>query len=156
MEKYREKLKIDTIILAIIALILAAVSALAFANEFGVINLFTPVTGDSHWHSKWNGFISGAAAGLLVFMIIGLIRNIRAIRNEKALKKLYVKDNDERTAEIIKSAQAAAYRTLVLAGLVAVVVTGYFSITISLTLLVCVWVSALLGALYKFYFKKKF
>ena len=89
-------------------------------------------------------------------MIIGLIRNIRAIRNEKALKKLYVKDNDERTAEIIKSAQVAAYRTLVLAGLVAVVVTGYFSITISLTLLVCVWVSALLGALYKFYFKKKF
>lgn len=156
MEKYREKLKIDTIILAIIALILAAVTALAFANEFGAIDLFTPVTGDSHWHSKWNGFVSGAAAGLLVFMIIGLIRNIRAIRNEKALKKLYVKDNDERTAKIIKSAQAAAYRTLLLVGLVAVVVTGYFSITISLTLLVCVWVSSLLGALYKFYFKKKF
>lgn len=155
MKEYREKLKIDTIIIAIAALILAAASGLAFANEYGIIDLFTPVTGDSHWHSKWNGFISGAAAGLFVFMIVGLIRNIRAIRNEKALKKLYVKDNDERTKEIIKSSQAAAYRTLLILGLVAVIVAGYFSVTVSITILACLWVCCLLGPCYKLYFMKK-
>ena len=155
MKEYREKLKIDTVIIAIAALILAAASGLAFANECGIIDLFTPVTGDSHWHSKWNGFISGASAGLLGFMIAGLIRNIRANRNEKALKKLYVKDNDERTKEIIKSSQAAAYRTLLIIGLVAVIVAGYFSVTVSITILACLWVCCLLGPCYKLYFMKK-
>ena len=155
MKEYREKLKIDTVIIAIAALILAAASGLAFANECGIIDLFKPVTGDSHWHSKWNGFISGASAGLLGFMIAGLIRNIRAIRNEKALKKLYVKDNDERTKEIIKSSQAAAYRTLLILGLVAVIVAGYFSVTVSITILACLWVCCLLGPCYKLYFMKK-
>ena len=137
MEHFRVKLKTDTLITAILALVLLTVGLLAIANEAGYINWFTPITGDSHWHARWNGFITGASVGLCVFMIIGLVRNIRALRNESALKKLYVKLNDERTAEIIKSAQAAAYRTFLYVGLVAVIVAGYFSITVSLTILVC-------------------
>ena len=155
MEEYRVKLKIDTTIIAIIAMVLLTVSILALANEAGIINLFTPIAGDSHWHSRWNGFITGGSAGLLIFMIVAIFRNIRAMRNETALKKLYIKDNDERTAEIVKSAQAAAYRTTLYVGLVAVIVAGYFSITVSLTILGCIWIPALLGAAYKFYFSRK-
>lgn len=156
MEQFKTKLKTDTIITAFLALILLSVSGLAVANEAGALDLFTPVTGDSYWHSRWNGFITGTSVGLTVFMIASIIRNIRAIKNHAALKKLYIKDNDERTAEIAKSAQAAAYRTALLAGLVAVIVAGYFSVTVSLTILGCVWVAALLGPAYKFYFSKKF
>ncbi len=156
MKEYRAKLKIDTIITAIVALVLLTVSLLAFANEAGIIDLFTPIAGDSHWHSRWNGFITGAAAGLLIFMIVTIIRNIRAFKNEQALKKLYVKNNDERTAEIVKSAQAGAYRTLLFIELAAVIVSGYFNITVSLTILVCLYIGALLGPAYKFYFSKKY
>lgn len=155
MEEYRAKLKMDTIITAIIAMVLLTVSLLALANEAGIIDLFTPIAGDSHWHSRWNGFITGASAGLLIFMIVAIFRNIRAMRNETALKKLYIKDNDERIAEIVKSAQAAAYRTTLSVGLVAVIVAGYFSITVSLTILGCIWIAALLGPAYKFYFSRK-
>lgn len=156
MKNYREKLKMDTVIIAIVALILASFTFLGFAAEAGTVDFFTPVTGDSHWRSSWNGFISGASAGLLIFMIIAIIRNIRAIRNENALKKLYVKDNDERTEQVVRYAQSAAYRTLLMVGLVAVVVAGYFNVTVSLTILACLWVSALLAPLYKLYFAKKF
>ena len=69
--------------------------------------------------------------------------------------RFYIKDNDERTAEIVKSAQAAAYRTTLYVGLVAVIVAGYFSITVSLTILGCIWIPALLGVAYKFYFSRK-
>ena len=155
MEQYKAKLKSDTVLTAILALILLTVSILAIVNEMGYIDLFTPIAGDSHWHSRWNGFITGASAGLLIFMIVAIFRNIRAMRNETALKKLYIKDNDERTAEIVKSAQAAAYRTTLYVGLVAVIVAGYFSITVSLTILGCIWIPALLGAAYKFYFSRK-
>ena len=155
MEHFRMKLKTDIVITAILALVLLTVGLLAGANEAGMIDLFTPVTGDSHWHSRWNGFIVGASVGLCVFMIIGLFKDIRALKNDSALKNLYVEKNDERTAEIIKSAQAAAYRTSLYVGLVAFIVAGYFSIAISLTILACVWISALLGAAYKYIYNKK-
>lgn len=156
MKEYREKLKIDTLMIGAAALILAAVSILAAVNEFTSLNLFTPITGDSRWHSRWNGFISGASAGLLVLLVLCLIRNLRALKDEKKLKKACIKDNDERTAQIVRYAQAAAYRTVLVLGLAAVVVAGYFSMTVSLTILVCVWIAALTGALYKFYFTRKF
>lgn len=156
MEEFRAKLKIDTVITSIVALVLLITSILAFANEFGYIDLFTPITGDSHWHSRWRGFISGASVGLSVFMIVSIIRNIRAFKDEKAMKKLYIKDNDERTAAIAKSAQAGAYRTLLFVELTAVIIAGYFNVTVSLTILACLWVGALLGPAYKFYFSKKY
>ena len=155
MKHYREKLKIDTIITAVTAAILAAAFILSLLNEFGPTQFFTPAAGDSHWHSRWNGFICGASVGLLGMMVFFILRNLKALRDEKALKKLYIKDNDERTAEIVKSAQAAAYRTTLYVGLVAVIVAGYFSITVSLTILGCIWIPALLGAAYKFYFSRK-
>ena len=154
MEQYKAKLKSDTVLTAILALILLTVSILAIVNEMGYIGLFTPIAGDSHWHSRWNGFITGASVGLNIFMIVAIIRNIRAMNDDHALKKLYVKTNDERSGEITKSAQAAAYRSALYMKLVAVVVAGYFSITVSLTILACLWVTALLGAAYKFYFNK--
>ena len=156
MKEYRAKLKIDTLITAISAVILAAVSALATANEIGLVDLFSPMAGDSHWHSRWNGFVTGASAGLLILMVLILVRNLKAMKDEKALKKLFIKDNDERTAEIYKSAQAAAYRTVLLVGLVAVIVAGYFNVTVSLTILVSIMIAAVIGILYKVYFSRKF
>ena len=63
MKHYREKLKIDTIITAVTAAILAAAFILSLLNEFGPTQFFTPAAGDSHWHSRWNGFICGASVG---------------------------------------------------------------------------------------------
>ena len=69
MKHYREKLKIDTIITAVTAAILAAAFILSLLNEFGPTQFFTPAAGDSHWHSRWNGFICGASVGLLGMMV---------------------------------------------------------------------------------------
>lgn len=156
MEEFKEKLKFQNIITAICCFILAAFSFLAALGEAGIVPFFKPVGGDSHWQSMWRGFVSGAAFGMLAIMIFGLVRSIRALHSEAALKKLYVKDNDERTKEIIKSAQAAAYRTLLIIGLVAVIVAGYFSVTVSITILVCITVAAWLGLGLKIYYNKKF
>ena len=155
MKEYRAKLKIDTLITAIAAVILAAVSGMFTASEMGLVDLFTPMAGDSHWHSRWNGFVTGAATALLILMVLILARNLKALKDEKALKKLYVTNHDERTAEIYKSAHSAAYRTFLLVGLVAVIVAGYFNVTVSLTILACICTAAVMGLLYKFYFSKK-
>lgn len=156
MEKYKEKIRTENTKLIIYAVVLGLFSLFTILAEAGVIPFPVPVAGDSHWQSKWRGFICGAAFGLLIFMVIILIRNLRALRNDAALKKLCIKETDERTAEITRSAQAAAYRTFLTLGLIATIIAGYFSITVSVTILICIYVGAFLGPLYKFYYNKKF
>ena len=114
------------------------------------------MVGDSHWQSRWRGFITGASMGILVYMLIGLVRSLLALKDEKKLKKLYVEGNDERQVKIWTSARAAAMQLTTALGLVAVIVAGYFSITVSVTILACLWVLVLTGVIFKIYYSKKF
>lgn len=52
-------------------------------------------------------------------------------------------------------ALSGAFRTCLLALLVAVIVTGYFSIPVSLTCLVIVFVQAVAGDLFKLFWNRK-
>lgn len=155
MELYKEKLKLENRILAVIAVILALFAFVSIAGEAGLIS-FAPSAGDSHWQSRWRGFICGASIGILGMLVFGLIRNIQALKDDKKLKKLYIKEHDERTIQIWTVARAEALRLFLLIGLVAAVVAGYFSITVSLTLLACVVTLSLLGLAFKIYFSKKY
>lgn len=155
MEQYREKLRITTIITAVACIALAAFTLLGFAAEAGWVSL-TPISGDSHWHSCWRGFISGASFGILALMIFGLIRNIRALMDEKKLKKFYVKEHDERQIQIYTAARAAATQTFLLVGIVAGIIAGYFSMSVGITIIACVFIHSLIAMGFKIYYSKKF
>ncbi len=156
MEKYREKVKIGSMILAAAACILALFCILTILGEAGLFPFLTPSAGDSHWQSMWRGFCCGASFGILAMMVFGLIRNLLALRDEKKLKALYVREHDERTIQIWASARAAGLQAFLLLGLVAVVVSGYFSVTVSLTLLACVFSGCLITLAFKIYYSRKF
>ena len=156
MESYREKLKLQNVVFAIGCVALALFSALGFLGEAGVVKL-APSVGDGHWQSRWRGFISGASIGILaVLLLTGLIRNLRALKDEKKLKKLYIKESDERQAQIVAKALCEAMRATLILGLAAVIVAGYFSMTVSLTLLVTVLLVSLMTLAFKLYFGKKY
>lgn len=155
METYREKLKVQNVILAIGCVVLAVFCVLGFLGEAGIVNL-TPSVADSRWQSSWRGFISGASIGIFALLLFGLIRNLCAMKDEKKLKKLYIREGDERQKQIYTNALCAAMRASLVLGLVAVVVAGYFSMTVSVTLLAAVFVAALLAAAFKLYFRKKY
>lgn len=156
MEQFKEKIKFQNIVIAIACFILAAFSFLSAAGEAGLIAGFTPAVSDSHWQSLWRGFIMGAACGILALLIIGLIRNIRALRSEEALKKLYIAENDERKIQIWTSARAASMQVFLILGLAAGVVAGYFNMTVSITILACVTAHAYIGLAFKLYYSRKF
>ena len=156
MKQYREKLKLQNAVIAVCCAVLAIFCFLAAASEFGLISLLTPAVADNHWQSMWRGFISGASVGVLALMIVGLVRNILALHSDDALKKRYVKDHDERTIQIWTSARALSMQIFLLGGLVAAVVAGYFSMTVSLTILACVLFHSLLGLGCKLYYSQKF
>lgn len=155
MEQYKAKLRLTRWIAAPAAGILAAVSILGFLSEAGLFEL-TPIRGGSHWQSMWRGMISGASAGLAVLMLIGLVRITKALNDENALRKLYVKDNDERQIQIWTLARASSMRIFLIAGLAAGMAAGYFSMTVSITILACVFIHALLGGACKLYYSRKF
>ena len=156
MEQYREKIKTDNLIIGINCLILAIFIFISAASEAGIIHILQPAAGDSHWQSMWRGFITGAAVGFLILMIFGLVRNIRALMDEKKLKELYIKEHDERQIQIWTNARATSMQIFVLGGLVAGIVAGYFNMTVSITILACVFIHSLLGAACKIYFSTKF
>ena len=155
MEQYKEKLKITNIFLAVGCVILALFTLLAIGSELGFFHILKPVAGDSHWHSHWNGFITGASCGIFALLLVSLIRNRQALKDEKKLKKLYVKEHDERTIQILALARNTAMQILLLGGLVATVIAGYFSITVSLTILACILCASVTSLLLVGYYSKK-
>ena len=74
----------------------------------------------------------------------------------KKLKKLYIKESDERQAQIVAKALCEAMRATLILGLAAVIVAGDFSMTVSLTLLVTVLLVSLMTLAFKLYFGKKY
>lgn len=155
MEDYKEKLKLQNWILGCSCAILACFCVLGFLAEMGIVEL-TPITGDSHWKSQWRGGISGASFSLLILMCIGLIRNLMAMKDEKKLKKLYIKENDERKIQIQTAAQAAGCRTFLIVGLVAAIVAGYFHMVISISILCSVFAQSILTLIFKLLYSKKY
>ena len=155
MEQYKEKLRITNVFLIIGCIVLAIFAVLAIGSEMGWFHILKPVAGDSHWHSRWNGFVTGASCGVLGLLLYSLIRNRQALKDEKKLKQLYVKEHDERTIQILTLARNTAMQILLLGGLVAVVIAGYFSITVSLTILACIFAASITSLLLVGYYNKK-
>ena len=154
MEQYKKKLQLENMVFVIVIVILAGFMALAFAGEEGLLPL-APVAGDSHWGSSWRGFCAGMASALLVVMIVRLIQNRLALKNQEKLKKLYIRQNDEREWEIYTKALCAAMRVCLLLGLAAVVIVSYFSATAGLTLLIAIFCASWICLGFKFYYRKK-
>lgn len=154
MVEFKEKLKAQTRNTTVGILIWASICLLGFVFEAG--DILIPIGENSHWASMWHGFISGVSCGFLVLMVIALIRNLRAMKDEKALRKLYIAETDERNIKIWTSARATAMQTFLMLGLAAGIVAGYFNMTVSITILACIMVHSVIGLLCKVYYSKKF
>lgn len=155
MEHYKEKLKIQNLFLGICCGILAVFAFLAVGSELDWFSFLHPATGDSHWKSTWYGYVFGTTIGVFGVMLACIIRNCWALKDEKKLKKLYVQAHDERTIQIQTLARNTAMQILLCVGLVATVIAGYFSITVSITIFVCIWISSSVNLLLIGYYNKK-
>ena len=155
MELFREKLKVQNLAIAMCCFILAIFSFLAAAGQAGIIGFMEPATDNTHWQSMWRGIITGMSFGIMIVMIAFLVRNILALRDEKKLKKLYVETNDEREIQIWTAARSTAMQLFLLVGVVAAIVAGYFSMTVSITIIVCMFLQSMTGLFCMLYYRIK-
>ena len=149
MNKFRDKLVIQNICIAFYCFLLTVVSML------GALGIFTPV-GNARWGDFWNGMLAGASFGVIGVMLAFLVRNILALRREERLKKLYIREHDERTRAIWTDARRTAYQVMVLAQLLAGLIAGYFSITVCITLVASSAVSSFVGLGFVLYYSLKY
>lgn len=156
MENFKEKLKIQNISIAICIVILVLFNIFRILSMVGLIPNLLPAVNDDGWVNAWNGFATGATTVILGFMIVALIRNNQALKDEKALKKLYVKENDERSIQIETSARAAAFQTFLLLGIVAAIIAGYFNMTVFITIAACLFCASMVVIGFSFYYQNKF
>lgn len=156
MENYKEKLKIQNISYTVCAAILALFLIFLFIGKAGLIPNLVPTTSDDRWTDVWSGFATGASAAMLGFMIGWLIRNKKALKDEKALKKLYVSEHDERTIQVWTFARAAAFQTFLLLGIVAAIIAGYFNMTVCVTIIATLFCASMVVVGFSFYYENKF
>ena len=84
-----------------------------------------------------------------------MIKYMVMLRNEDKLKEAYIKSTDERNIEISKETmRTSAVISLVVTAL-AIMVTGFFSMTVSITLFIDLAVGELITVLVNAYYKKK-
>lgn len=152
MEQFKEKIKAQSRNLVIAIAIWTVICLLGLVFEAG--GMLQPVSGDSHWGSMWHGFISGVSFAFLALFVAALIRNQKALKDDKSLKKLYIAETDERNIKIWTSARATSMQIFVMLGLAAGVIAGYFSMTVSITILACVTVHSLIGGVCKLCYNK--
>ena len=88
-------------------------------------------------------------------LIAFLVRNILALQDEKRLKKLYVQLYDEREIQIWTAARSTAMQIFLMAGVVAAIVAGYFSMAVSITIIVCMFIQSMIGLACSIYFRMK-
>ncbi len=149
MENYRTKLKHNNVIFALSAVALIVTQVLAYAR------VITPNAGNSHWRDSWNGFIAGAAFAVMAFMIFGLIKNLIALKNPDKLKKQYIKDNDERTIQIVEKGKAYGSSAFLLSMPAIIIISGYFNIVVCITCIAVTFVLSILMTIGKIYYNKK-
>lgn len=149
MERYKKQLKIETIFSLIVCAVAAALVVLSATQ------IIQPLAEGTIWQDFWNGFISGVSAAVAALSLLGIIKNIRALRDEKKLRARYIKAHDERTLEIWKQSAANSYWFYTMGLLLAAVVAGYFSHIAFFCILGCLLYFCLLRLILKVYYTKK-
>lgn len=101
------------------------------------------------------GLVAGVFVSLMFASIVFCTSMGVTLRNEELLKKRYIEENDERNNEIAKkTTQTSSLISLYLTA-IAVIVSGFFSEVVSITLAVDMTVGVIITVAVKAYYSKK-
>ena len=116
MEKFKKKLKKEIIIAFIISIILSISSATLIVLD--ILRIFRPV-------GSLGVRVGGLGAGIAL-MVISILYS-QAIKNENALKELYIQATDERNAFIEKAASKVSTVLIPIALFTAAIISAYIN-----------------------------
>jgi len=102
------------------------------------------------------GMQTGIFIGTLALICVKINALRLALRDEAALKKLYIEEKDERKQLIEQSTNSLSLQIILLLTSLAAVVSGFFSVTVSITLFAVLTVLSLVMVITKWYYNRKY
>lgn len=101
-----------------------------------------------------HGIQTGMFGGIFIALVLGIIKNKKILKDERSLKQSYIIANDERTKFVFSKMSLTAVYVEHFFLMLAIVIAGFFSEVICLTLLVVLIISiAFKFSLYYYYNK---
>lgn len=145
MDKFKIKIRKRITLLILLFISLISIYLILFLNQ----NMLSKSSNDIMY------FDGGVLSSFGILLILDIFKNLRSIRDEKELKKLYIKENDERTIMIMQKTGAVGINICIIVFAGATIIAGYFNELIFFTLLgATLFVSLIKGLLKVYYYKK--
>ncbi len=145
MGKFKEKIRVRTLGMTVVAISLALSYLVLFLNQDKLPKMPSFIM----------GFHTGVLCGLGVLIILDIFKNLRAMRDEKELKKLYIQENDERTIAIMQKTGAMGMAICTIGLGFATVIAGFFNEIVFFSLLGATVFTALVKGFFKVYYHYK-
>lgn len=147
MNEYRNRIKTQNVMYLIGAATLIAIQILAYTNVLRPLN--------TQWADNWNSFIAGVAFGVTLLLVMGFVRNLNGLRSEESLKKLFIKENDERARQVSANGKSAGASLSLGILFIAGIISGYFNIAASVTCIACLLTVSICMGAGKLYYSRK-
>ena len=145
MNKFKAKIRNRTIFLIILFVSMISIYLILFLNQD---KLSSPSNDIINFHG-------GALSSFSILIILHIVRNLRAIRNENKLKKLYIGENDERSIMIMQKTGAFGINICIIGFTCATIIAGYFNKVVFSTLLGATLFVTIVKGLFKLYYRNK-
>ncbi len=134
---------------------IGALVGISFLLIVGIL-LYVVITGDEN---DMNDFVRGYQLGFFLgiegVLIFYIIKCQKALNNEEELEALYIKEHDERELLISQKASSLTVVMMLIGLGISTVISGFFSSTTFLTLVVVTFVFACVMVGTKLYYRKK-
>lgn len=148
MEEYKKKIKFRIVIQGIVSIV--ALLLVAFSRT-KIHSMELAGTDTESYFS----FQMGLLFAWFTIMITSLWRYIRAVKSQEQLKRLYIKEHDERSITILTEANSTAYWISILLLLTAATVSAFYNDIVFFTLAGVVFFMGMIGMGTKIYYRKK-
>ncbi len=151
MSDYRRVLK-SRLIVAVVCAVLSIAAVVG-----GMLLTKQAETATSTFNDGFvKGFPLGLFTGFCALVLFYVVRCIRALTNEAALKKMYISENDERKKAIRQSALGISFFFTAGILVVSLTVVSFYNTIAAMTLAAVLVVHALAGAIFKLYYSFKY
>lgn len=121
----------------------------------GVMLILNGILGLINDGNPFTSFILGALMGIQLIVIVLMFLYYSALKDETKLKKMYIKETDERQ-QLIRLKAGSTGIVIITAGLLlTMAISGYYSKVVFFTLLGVVAFMAVVALLLKLYYNKK-
>lgn len=146
MEKFKDKIRIRALWMSAIVIGLAVSYLVLFLNQDKLPKMPNFIM----------SFHAGALCGLELLLMLDIFKNVRAMRDDRALKKLYIEENDERAIMIMQKTGAMGITICIIGLGVGTIISGFFNEIVFFSLLGATLFTALVKGFFKIYFHYKF